>query len=143
MSIIDGYTLGNGGYYRNSDMSGPYSIAPDGTVTLLGSGGSEGGQTDGLTDAQLRASALDTVPSMTSGGNIAVTVRAQSVALPSHDCRQITVSNSSDSDVSVSQSGVAFIVMARSYFTFFGLTNTNQLSLSSAIEAAVSVRWEV
>lgn len=43
MSIIDGYSMGNGGYYKTSDMSGPYSIADDGTATLIGAG--DGGGT--------------------------------------------------------------------------------------------------
>ena len=38
-TIIDGYTLRESGYYRNTDRSGPYSIAADGTVRLIeGSG---------------------------------------------------------------------------------------------------------
>lgn len=44
MSIIDGYSMGNGGYYKTSDMSGPYSIADDGTPTLIGAGGGGGGE---------------------------------------------------------------------------------------------------
>lgn len=43
--IATGYTLLNGNYFKISDGSGPYSIASDGTITLMtsGSGGGGGG----------------------------------------------------------------------------------------------------
>lgn len=42
MSITQGYIQQAGGFYKTSDGSGPYSIAPDGTATLLGSSGGGG-----------------------------------------------------------------------------------------------------
>lgn len=43
MSITQGYIQQAGGFYKTSDGSGPYSIASDGTATLIGSGGDGGG----------------------------------------------------------------------------------------------------
>lgn len=43
MAITKGYSLGPGGYYSELDGSGPYSIAEDGTITLIGAG--DGGGT--------------------------------------------------------------------------------------------------
>lgn len=43
MSITQGYIQQAGGFYKTSDGSGPYSIASDGTATLLGSSDGGGG----------------------------------------------------------------------------------------------------
>lgn len=191
MAITDGYVIMQGGYYLAEDMSGPYSIGSDGSVTLIGSdggggGGTGGGLTDaqlratpvpvtgGLTDAQLRASAIpvtgaltdaqlrasaltvtggltnaqlraapiETTPARGTGGNIAVAVTETATALPSNACRKITISNSSATDVSVIQDGAPFVVIAKSYFTFFGVSNTSDLELQSETDVNVSVRWE-
>lgn len=209
MAITDGYVIMQGGYYLAEDMSGPYAIGSDGSVTLIGSdggGGSGGGQTDGLTDAQLRASPvpvtgggltddqlraspvpvtggltdaqlrasaipvtgaltdaqlrasaltvtggltnaqlraapIETVPSMSSGGNVTVNVTSTAAALPDHPARQITICNSSETDITVTQDGNPLVVIARSYFTFSGVSNTNQLSLESTTDETVYVRW--
>lgn len=42
-SIIDGYHLGAGGWYRTEDNSGPYAIDDQGNASLIsGAGASEG-----------------------------------------------------------------------------------------------------
>lgn len=41
MAFPQGYRLIGGMYYKNSDRSGPYSIASDGTATLIGVGDSK------------------------------------------------------------------------------------------------------
>lgn len=192
MAITDGYVIMQGGYYRAEDMSGPYAIGSDGSVTLIGSdsGGGGGGQTDGLTDAQLRASPvpvtgggltddqlraspvpvtggltdaqlrasalsvtggltnaqlraapIETVPSVSSGGNVTVNVTSTAAALPDHPAKQVTICNSSETDITVTQDGNPLVVIARSYFTFSGVSNTNQLSLESTTDGTVYVRW--
>lgn len=40
MAFPKGYRLIGGLYYKNTDRSGPYIIAPDGTATLMSSSGS-------------------------------------------------------------------------------------------------------
>jgi hypothetical protein len=41
--VNSGYRLGQGGYYKDSDGSGPYAIDSAGVATLIGSGGGAGG----------------------------------------------------------------------------------------------------
>ena len=146
MAITDGYVIRQGGYYLIEDMSVPYAIASDGTVTLIGKGGSGGGggQTDGLTNAQLRSQPVIATPLMQSSGNMSVQIQGgnSEVSLDSQPCSQITISNSSDADITVSQSGQGFTVIARSYFTFFGLNNANELAVYSPADVSISLRWE-
>lgn len=150
MAINDGYALLQGGYYRTSDMSGPYSIAEDGTATLIGAGGDSAGG-GGLTNAELRAKAVEVHPGFASGGNLAVSTNANGtafVAFPSQACAQVTVVNDTDVTLEVQQSGagVACPVLAQSSFTFFGISNTSQLSVRRKDKGVdvlvICARWE-
>lgn len=151
MAINDGYALFQGGYYRTSDMSGPYSIAEDGTATLIGAGGGGGGSSGGLTNAQLRAQAVEVHPGFKSGGNLVVSTNANGtgfVVFSSQACAQVTVVNDTDVTLEVQQggAGAACPVLAQSSFTFFGVSNANQLGVRRKDKGAdvleVCARWE-
>ncbi|MDR0216184.1 MAG: hypothetical protein LBJ15_19615 [Comamonas sp.] len=151
MAINDGYALFQGGYYRTSDMSGPYSIAEDGTVTLIGAGGGGGGSSGGLTNAQLRATAVDVRPIFTRGGNMELTTSAtpgEYVVFDSQEIMQFTISNTSDHIIEVQRNGagVGFEIDARHSFTFFSLRNANQIGVRRRDGDAGQIRltacWE-
>lgn len=132
MSITQGYIQLGGGFYKVDDGSGPYSIASDGTVTLIGSGGGGSGGEN------------DVTPKLNAGGNSQVIANdTADTVLPSQSCIQVTVSNKSDNDIYVIQGGNPFPVLGRGYFTFFGLSNANQLSVRTEQgEETVYLRWE-
>lgn len=150
MAIADGYVIMHGGYYRIADMSGPYSIAEDGSVTLLGSG-SGGGSSGGLTNAQLRADPVEVHPGFKSGGNLSIDTSSDGVgfvALPAQVCAQVTIVNDTDVTLEVRQggAGAACPVLAQSSFTFFGVSNADQLSVrrkdAGTEPLSVCARWE-
>lgn len=94
---------------------------------------------------------LPVIPSMASGGNISVTTASTGTnytAFASQACKQLTVSNQSGTVVEVRQggAGVALQIPTGAFYTFFGLTNTNQLSLrrtdTSNTQITLTARWE-
>lgn len=113
-----------------------------------------GGLVQGLTDDQLRASAVSVKPVMATSGNLTATTTSGSngstfVALPSQACTQVTVCNNTGVNIEVQQggSGGVLTVFVGSYYTFFGLTNANQLAVRRADQSAsptvsVQARWE-
>lgn len=123
------------------------ALGPDGgwrslrTTDLSGGGGGGGG----LTNTELRASPVPMKPVLTAGGNISVDLTAgDDSVIPSQACTQVTIANPDTDDiVNVIQGGVAFPVFPRSYVSFFGITNANQLTLNCPASAVtVGVRWE-
>lgn len=134
--------------------------------------------TNGLTDAQLRAtplplptgaatestlSALNTkvpaidnnrspvIPSMVNGGNISVQTAATGTnytAFASQVCKQLTLSNQSGVTIEVRQgaAGVALQIPTGTFYTFFGITNSNQLDVrrvdTSNTQVTITARWE-
>lgn len=91
------------------------------------------------------------LPSMVSGGNIAVTTAATGTnytAFASQACKQLTLSNQSGVVVEVRQgaAGVALQIPTSAFYTFFGLTNTNQLDVRrtdvSNTQITLTARWE-
>ena len=85
------------------------------------------------------------------GGNISVQTAANGtdfVAFASQECKQLTISNSTGTEIEVRQdgAGVALPVFDSTYYTFFGITNANQLSVrrsdASTTQVTVTARWE-
>lgn len=156
MAIEPKYQQGPGGFYDITDGSGPYSIDSSGVATLIGSvgGGSGGGLTNAelratpvpvsgpATDAQMRATPLVTTPKLSSGGNRRVNVTTANVALAAQACSQVTIINRMDTDIVVTIAGNELDIMARSYFTFFGITNLSALGLKGSEAGNISLRWE-
>ena len=68
VDVTVGYTRGNGGFYKNTDASGPYSISSAGVATLLPGTGAATAYT-GPAAAQLPAS----LGGKTSAGSLSVT----------------------------------------------------------------------
>ena len=150
MAIDSKYAQGPGGFYNVIDGSGPYSIASDGTATLIGAGGG-GGSSGGLTNAQLRAAAVDVRPVFTQGGNMEITTSAtpgEYVVFPAQEIMQFTISNTSDHIIEVQRNGagVGFEIDARHSFTFFSLRNANQIGVRRSDGDAEQIRltacWE-
>lgn len=120
-----------------------------GVVLLSGGGG--GGSTGGLTNAELRATPVRVLASFSAGGNLSVSSNADGVSfvtLPAQACTQLTVINDTNFSFEVRQggAGVAVPVLAQSSFTFFGVTNANQLSVrrkDNEVEVVnIYARWE-
>ncbi|MGH2340633.1 hypothetical protein ACRC7T_04025 [Segnochrobactraceae bacterium EtOH-i3] len=97
------------------------------------------------------AGLLGVVPQMAAGGHLAVTTAAGGttfVAFASQACKQLTVINNTGTVLEVQRggSGIAVPVFPATYFTFFGLTNANQLGVRRVDQAATSVTaqavWE-
>lgn len=95
--------------------------------------------------------ALSVIHVMSSGGNIAVTTSAVGTnytAFASQACKQLTISNNTGTVVELRQdaTGEALPIQNGSYFTFYGLTNANQLDCrrtdTSNTQVTVQARWE-
>ena len=106
---------------------------------------------ESLTNAELRASALPVLPSMANGGNLAVTTNTTGTnyaAFASQVCKQLTISNQSGVVIEVRQggAGVALQIPTGAFYTFFGITNTNQLDVRrvdvSNTQITITARWE-
>jgi hypothetical protein len=91
------------------------------------------------------------IPSMVSGGNISVqtaTTGTNYTAFASQVCKQLTISNQSGTVVEVRQgaAGVALQIPTGAFYTFFGITNTNQLDVRrtdvSNTQITLTARWE-
>ena len=90
-------------------------------------------------------------PVLTAGGHISATTAASGTgytAFGGQACKQITICNGSGIDigVTVGGAGVEVPVFAGTYMTFFGITNTNQLSVrrvdTGTVQVPVTARWE-
>jgi len=91
------------------------------------------------------------LPSMTNGGNLAVTTNATGTtytAFASQACKQLTISNQSGVVIEVRQGGggVALQIPTGAFYTFFGITNANQLDVRrvdvSNTQITITARWE-
>lgn len=89
----------------------------------------------GLTNAEIRATPLNVVPCMNSGGHISqnthATVGTTYVAFGNNACKQLTIFNNTGVAIEVQQggAGVGVPIQDKTFFTFFGLTNSNQLAV--------------
>lgn len=158
MAIDQKFQQGPGGFYDITNGSGPYSIDSTGAATLIGSGGGGSGGGGGLTnaelratpvpvsgpatDAQMRATPLVTTPKLSSGGNRRVNVTTDNVALAAQACSQVTIINRMDTDIVVTIGGNELDIMARSYFTFFGIANLSALGIKGSEAGNISLSWE-
>lgn len=124
-------------------------IAAIPVVVVGGTGPGPGG--GGLTNAELRADPVEVHPGFKSGGNLAVNTNVDGtgfVDLPSQACAQVTVVNDTDVTFEVRQggAGAACPVLAQSSFTFFGVSNADQLSVRRKDRGTevleVCARWE-
>lgn len=150
MAIDPKYAQGPGGFYNVIDGSGPYSIASDGTATLIGTGG-DGGSSDGLTNAQLRAESVAVRPEFTKSGNLDETTIAGGAAwtkLPAQALSQLTVYNDTGFTLEMRQDGAggSAILWTEREGVFFGIKNSNQVELRRRDQGAeavqVQARWE-
>jgi hypothetical protein len=99
----------------------------------------------------LDSSRVPVIPSMAGGGNIAVTTAATGTnftAFASQACKQLTISNQSGTVVEVRQgaTGVALQIPTGAFYTFFGISNANQLDVRrtdvSNTQITLTARWE-
>lgn len=90
-------------------------------------------------------------PAMTSGGNISATTNATGTnwtAYGSQACKQLTLSNQSGTTIEVRQggAGVGLQIPTGAFYTFFGITNANQLEVrrvdTSNTQVTITARWE-
>lgn len=90
-------------------------------------------------------------PVLTSGGHISATTAVSGtgyVAFAAQACKQLTILNGTGVDigVAVGGAGVEVPILAGTYYTFFGITNVNQLSVrrvdTSTTQVTVAARWE-
>lgn len=90
-------------------------------------------------------------PVLTTGGHISATTAASGtgyVAFGAQACKQVTICNGSGVDigVTVGGAGVEIPVFAGTYYTCFGITNANQLSVrrvdTGIVQVPVTARWE-
>ncbi|WP_374495337.1 hypothetical protein [Zoogloea sp.] len=95
--------------------------------------------------------AVATVPQLVSGGHVSAQTAVSGTgytAFGAQACKQLTILNGTGVDigVTVGGAGVEVPVLAGTYYTFFGLTNANQLSVrrvdASTTQVTVPARWE-
>ncbi len=131
------------------------ALAADATVVAsgvaLGAGGGGVAVTGPLTDAQLRASSVPTLPAMAAGANVSLTTNATGSnfqGFGSQACKQVTIVNDTGTKLDVRQDGGGALLRLPdgAIYTFFGLTNLNQLQVrrtdQSNTQVVVSGRWE-
>ena len=91
------------------------------------------------------------LPGMNLGGHLSVTTAATGTnytAFGSQPCKQLTISNQSGTTIEVRQggAGVAFQIPTAAFYTFFGITNANQLDVrrvdTGSAQVTVTARWE-
>jgi hypothetical protein len=91
------------------------------------------------------------VPSMTTGGNLSVQTAATGTswtAFASQALKQLTISNQTGVTTEFRQSGtgVGFQIPAGTFYTFFGITNANQLEARRVdtlnAQVTITARWE-
>jgi len=95
---------------------------------------------------------LTVVPKLSLGGNLSLTTNTANgstyTSFANQACAQLTVSNDSTVNLDVQQdgAGAAFKVQAGTYYTFFGITNANQIGVRRSDVAntstTVTARWE-
>lgn len=98
----------------------------------------------GITDTELRATPVPMVPMLSSSGNIEIVVPTADtpVQLPAQACKQVVLANNSVKPGWVIQGGKKFPLFAQAYMSFFGITNTNQLSVQLPEAGDVYAHWE-
>lgn len=91
------------------------------------------------------------IPSMTSGGNLSVQTAATGTnwtAFASQALKQLTISNQTGVTIEFRQSGagVGFQIPTGTFYTFFGITNANQLEARRVdtlnAQVTITARWE-
>ncbi|AXF52935.1 MAG: hypothetical protein [Caudoviricetes sp.] len=132
---------GGGGGLTNTELrASPVPVSGPLTDAQLRASGIA--VTGPATDAQLRATPLVTTPKLTSGGNRRVNITTANVALAAQACSQVTIINRMDTDIVVTIGGNELDIMARSYFTFFGIANLSALGIKGSEAGNISLRWE-
>jgi hypothetical protein len=135
-SVITGVTTGGGGGYVN------VKVNPSGALTA---------EVDGTVSVDNFPATQNVLPLMASGGNLSVTTAATGTnftAFASQACKQLTISNQSGVTIEVRQggAGVAFRIPTAAFYTFFGITNANQLDIrrsdTSNTQVTITARWE-
>lgn len=135
--------------------SSPVALATDQLSTLAtasnqGTANASLGSIDGKLPS-LDNSKVSVIPAMTTGGNISVQTAATGTnwtAFSSQALKQLTVSNQTGTTIEFRQggSGVGFQIPSGSFYTFFGLTNANQLEArrvdTSNAQVTATARWE-
>ena len=90
-------------------------------------------------------------PNLLAGGHISVATNADGTtynAFASTPCGQVTIVNDTGVDLEVRQdgAGVAIVVFNGQPFTFYGLSNANQLGVrrkdASVTPVTLAARWE-
>jgi hypothetical protein len=90
-------------------------------------------------------------PQLSSGGNASAQTNATGTnftVLGSQACKQLTVVNNTGTTIEVQQggSGVALPIQDQDRYTFYGLSNANQLGIrrvdQSNTQVTVAYRWE-
>ncbi len=132
-------------------LNTPLAAAVPVVITGDALGSTAGGAFAGLTDTQLRAAAVATIPAMASGGHLSVTTATTGTnftAFAAQACKQLTILNDTGTKLEVRQdgAGVAIRVPDGAVMTFFGLTNANQLGVRrvdvSNTQVTATARWE-
>lgn len=91
------------------------------------------------------------IPIMARGGNISLVTAATGTnwtAFTYQECKQLTVSNQTGTTIEVRQDGegVGLQLPTASFYTFFGLSSTSQLSIrrvdTTNTQVTVTARWE-
>lgn len=120
------------GYWAAPTLVAPVcGVAPDGTPELCSNSGSGG---SGSTNGRSATDPVYSTPGMLSGVNLSAATADSGTAYTafgSQACRQLTIANNTGVTIDVQQggSGVAVPVFNSTYYTFFGLTNANQLGV--------------
>jgi hypothetical protein len=95
--------------------------------------------------------ATPSLPLMLQGGNLSVTTSATGTnwtAFASQACKQLTICNDTGTNLEFRQggAGAGMRVLDGTYYTFFGLTNANQLEVrrvdTSNTQVTATARWE-
>ena len=129
----------------------PVSVSGVATAANQTTGNASLANIDGKTPS-LDSSKQPVIPSMTSAGHLSVTTAATGTnwtAFASQACKQLTVSNQSGAVIEFRHggAGAGFQVPTGAFYTFFGLTNANQLEArrvdTSNTQVVVTARWEV
>lgn len=137
----------------------PLPASIQGTVPLPTGAATAANQATGnnsLSSIDNKTPALDNskqpvVPSMTSGGNLSAQTAATGTnwtSYGSQSCKQLTLSNQSGTTIEVRQggAGVGLQIPTGAFYTFFGITNANQLEVrrvdTSNTQVTITARWE-
>ena len=126
----------------NTRFDEHYGGGPESTT-----GGGAG--STGLTNTELRSSPVLVTPVMVSGGNVSISASGSNwSAFGSQNLKQLTVSNQTTTSLEFRQngSGVGFQIPNGAFYTFFGISNANQIEARRVDTAntpvTVTARWE-